>query len=193
MFRAFRNRLNDLLSRPFDPISGPDAIDDSWKTNRTLHSGRWGEDIYDPDISGISWKIRRRKDPTLPKYDPRESRNGGYRYDLSPLEKWLYFSDDFGSYAERKTHYADQENNSELLKMTAVPDESGYETLRRGWTSSGYKYMMRFLGHKFVFWFGIVFILLILGSFVQITFFEDSSVLDAIDAMRDWYFWKTLR
>jgi hypothetical protein len=82
---------------------------------------KWGDLIYDPDISQIDYEELRKKDPTLPKEDPR-----GWPifwdetlWGMEPYIKWLYFSDEFGSYAKRKNFYYGAENSkirAELLK-----------------------------------------------------------------------------
>lgn len=71
------------------------------KFDRPPYSNRWGDMVFDPDISKFDYDEMRKKDPTLPEYDPRYFGKFTVNFDLGPAQKWLYFSDDLGSYAER--------------------------------------------------------------------------------------------
>lgn len=77
------------------------------KMTRGGQYDRWGDLIYDPDISEIDYEELKRKDPTLPKKDPR-----GWKifwdetlWRFPQYMKWLYFSDELGSYANREKLY----------------------------------------------------------------------------------------
>ena len=64
---------------------------------------RWGRYIFDPDVSQIDYNKLRENDHTLPKVDPRtlEPYSLGH-YEMEPSRKWLYFSDDLGSFEKRR-------------------------------------------------------------------------------------------
>ena len=75
---------------------------------------KYGQYIYDPDISQIDYEKLKEKDPTLPKSDPR-----GWKifrdetlWAMEPYVKWLYFSDELGSYINRKNLYYGVENSN---------------------------------------------------------------------------------
>jgi hypothetical protein len=64
---------------------------------------RWGTYIYDPDISFIDYVQLKEKDDTLPEIDPRiQVQYKSLQYSLDPHVKWLYFSNEYGSFAKRK-------------------------------------------------------------------------------------------
>jgi hypothetical protein len=81
---------------------------------------RWGEYIFDPDISQIDYKKLRKKDPTLPKEDPRNLKIfKEYPFAMEPFKKWLYFSDEYGSFAKRQNLLNGSKNSKqreELIK-----------------------------------------------------------------------------
>jgi hypothetical protein len=84
------------------------------KMRKGVDYEKYGHYIYDPDISQIDYEELRKKDPTLPKEDPR-----GWKifrdetlWSMEPYVKWLYFSDELGSYASRKNLYYGAENSN---------------------------------------------------------------------------------
>lgn len=113
-FREMWDYIKSIQGKSFFPIDS-DTKKTITKKKDTVFSkppyaNRWGEKIWDPDISEFDYEEMRRKDPTLPKYDPRFF--GAFSlgtFDLEPAIKWLYFSDDFGSFAERVKHPTDPE------------------------------------------------------------------------------------
>lgn len=105
---GFWDTLKSLKGKSFFPIITDDDIEkkeiDRIKSspyNKPPYANRWGEKVFDPDISYFDYEELRRKDPTLPKLDPRIKGRFVGEFDMVPALKWLYFSDDFGSYAER--------------------------------------------------------------------------------------------
>lgn len=108
MSEGFWDILKSLKGKSFFPIETEEDI-----LNKKLekiknspfgkppYANRWGEKVFDPDISYFDYDEMRRKDPTLPKLDPRIQGRFVSKFDMNPALKWLYFSDDFGSYAER--------------------------------------------------------------------------------------------
>lgn len=100
--------LKSLKGKSFFPIITDDDIEkkeidriNNSPYNKPPYANRWGEKVLDPDISYFDYDEMRRKDPTLPKLDPRLRGRFLGEFDMSPARKWLYFSQDFGSYANR--------------------------------------------------------------------------------------------
>jgi hypothetical protein len=83
---------------------------------RGINFHRWGEAIYDPDVSSVCYYERRRADKTLPFFDPRDSKWANY-WELTPYEKWLYFSDELGSYERRKEFFNLNDGSKERLAL----------------------------------------------------------------------------
>ncbi len=83
---------------------------------RGINFHRWGDAIYDPDVSSICYYKRRRADKTLPFFDPRDSKWVDY-WELTPYEKWLYFSDELGSYERRKEFFNLNDGSKERLAL----------------------------------------------------------------------------
>lgn len=79
---------------------------------------------FDKDVSTYDWEEMRKKDPTLPEKDPRYWYREGFfgekkiprKWEMSELLKWVYFSDDFGSYLKRSQMADDPKMNIELRK-----------------------------------------------------------------------------
>jgi hypothetical protein len=88
---------------------------------------KWDDLIYDPDISQIDYEELRKKDPTLPKEDPRgwEIFWDETLWGMEPYIKWLYFSDELGSYAKRKNFYYGADNSNVRKELIKKLDPSG--------------------------------------------------------------------
>jgi hypothetical protein len=101
---------------------------------------RWGEFILDPDVSKYDYYALRRRDPTLPKSDPRSPNVFGDTNALlymEPYWKWLYFSSDYGTYEKRcQIYYGygnyDAQKRQKLIKQLdpSILTEKEQETLR---------------------------------------------------------------
>jgi len=93
------------------------------------YAKRWGEKVYDPDISYFDYEEMRKKDPTLPKVDPRVIGRFKTEFDMGPALKWLYFSEDFGSYENRLKKLGTPESREKLYPgywpnlMEKLPDD----------------------------------------------------------------------
>lgn len=112
-----------------------------YKVKEGVDYNRWGEFIFDPDVSRYDYFELRRMDPTLPKSDPRGPNIFGDTKALrtmSPEMKWLHFSDELGSYEKRQKMYfgdsvRDRQKRDRLLRKLD-PDkltEMEREILRR--------------------------------------------------------------
>ena len=91
-----------------------------------IHYERWGEWIYDPEVFSYSWPDLRSSDPTLPKHDPRDMywpgrlrhpTDGARYWELAPYVKWLYFSNEHGSYAKRLELFNSATDTQERIKL----------------------------------------------------------------------------
>ncbi len=79
---------------------------------------RWGDLIYDPDVESINYQKRRENDPTLPIYDPRDSKDNRLGYhELAPYMKWLFFSDERGSYKNRWEFFNSDHDSPERKEL----------------------------------------------------------------------------
>lgn len=84
--------------------------------------------LFDPKYD---WKELRKKDPTLPEIDPRYWYKEGFfgtkkipiqSFSMGNMTKWLYFSDDLGSYLKRSAMIKDGDKKfSEELRSVVYP------------------------------------------------------------------------
>lgn len=79
------------------------------------------------DIASYSWSALRSSDPTRPMLDPRSQQASIVQritkgYQLSPLEKWVNFSDDFGTYALRRKA-ADDAGTRPLIELLLLGEQ----------------------------------------------------------------------
>ena len=94
------------------------------KPSKGFDYERYGHYIYDPDISEIDYESLRKKDSTLPKKDPRTLPIfKDYPWAIEPYMKWLYFSNELGSFANRQNLYYGSKNSKarELLMKKLDP------------------------------------------------------------------------
>lgn len=132
---GFWEKIKSLRGKSFVPLDWYEKKQEREKEKLKKYSkppfaNRWGEKISDPDISWQDYEEMRRIDPTLPKYDPREYNGLKQRYALQPWRKWLYFSEDYGSYEERLKRAGSPEFLSKLYpgywpdKLNELPKDA---------------------------------------------------------------------
>jgi hypothetical protein len=91
------------------------SLSESDKMRKGIDYEKYGGYIYDPDISNFDWEELRKKDPTLPKKDPRKSYE--HEWTIEPYIKWLYFSNELGSYVNRRNLYYGADNPKDREKL----------------------------------------------------------------------------